>query len=1472
MKTLLRGLKTVMLAFTAILCGNAWANISETDIIRITAADIKAATWSDDGSATINGLTVNLNDNAKNEDGTISIISTAADGETAVEKGVTIDLPASMQGAKFTAIVKYSNYKRSTSAYTYVLGMKCSSDSDYGITDHNGTYRGFYSSSRHYSFGNNPSSKTSGYLMISYHNGSGTACYVGETPDGFVGGNTASVKWSGSTVRGVNIGGMRTAQPSDFLKPASMTIEEVVLVKGVYSQDAGSLDAIKSLRAFLPSLGVVTPETSAGTGNGVSTFNGDTFTVKIPASEELPAGSVVRVAKLVLGMNSSRDAAQMAKYVRIGSKTSALANGTGNQVTSNVHPTYNCLLQTYDFSAAKVDLVVGNEYPLVFLSDAKGTVMDGTRWYMRNGAESFLVQSKTSMGYRIYAKIDGDLLAKPENGIVVFDGVLPTTDECTAFKSADWKGTVWLKNIKASTVGATYWQMPINEYGNANSTIRLTGCEGYLYSVTVAPTIELIDEGTTPAWKFTAGGNNHKTVINKLTGNGTFQNAYNNNHCIKFVDVSAFEGSITADGKYVEIGAGDNCATQGKIVVDADKTLLVSERKTMTASAGVEVKGTLKGTGTIAGALTLADGATLDVTEGLVTVTGEVSSETGTVNVKLASSEVTDAIPVLKLASSSPMSVGTVLPCVINPTSNGEPVTAALKLMVGADGMTMVLAPAGEGAEIEVAVKESRKNLNNVNVNGFIYKLTGIGGVLATTLSVNETGVFELDPIKTPLKIAAKPTFAVGAKIKLASAYDDCTLGKFKLMTWVGDSLGLDAAALKALVDVGERAYTVEDVPAPAENAGMRQLILKIGDYDNDAKTIRIMPLGDSITDGTSYYANQYEANPNYRVPLMQKLAARGYKPVAKGLRECAFTQRYATDASGVAAPSEYRWHSGVSGARVRTASTGAARGLNGGWREAIETTLDAAGDIDIITFKIGTNDAGNNKDLVFAGWKDVVTRILNARPNVKIVCASILNMDGNGAWETSYNNLIAAEIAKTEAEGGFPAGRVFFVDLYNACPRSTEGITNFADGLHPNWIGHDRNSDAWLVGVEQAIASMTFPTATDTFEKNVKTGAENNVPEAYRTGYVKLATKALPKTAQGAAMQNTSASYDSTSEAATKTLSRVAYYVELKNKKTGHVRYVWTSMDAFGDKTLATVGLPTSYAKWGAVTNLRVVSNDSGIHTTEADATGISGRLQFTYGGVSFGAQSGAPAALIAKWDWNDTISGSEAAPVGAYGTMQVYRVFDNPETDHNVAETLFAFNRWSSTVGETTEIGIGNFAMHGAYTGGDTSNGSINYMFTSGYETVDASAYEVMNLEIWGVPEEAGIKDWSDIKDNKDVVSVIEGVSSTEVTAEELKMWAEAYGVTFPADGTVPVNALILNCAPTAEILADPEAAADEILKGIADDVESLVKNGLSTEALADLSEKYPMATFALATVDNLPDAADGSAKFRRLKITLK
>lgn len=142
---------------------------------------------------------------------------------------------------------------------------------------------------------------------------------------------------------------------------------------------------------------------NTGSSRSVSNFNGDTYTICIPASVTLPSGSVVKVTKITLGMNSSSDADKLPKYLKIGESFSAMANGTGSQNTSSTFAT-NSLKQEYSFADSDLELTVGTEYALSMCSDTNGTIKNPTRWHVEqttDGTYSLIKQSSSSTSYRI---------------------------------------------------------------------------------------------------------------------------------------------------------------------------------------------------------------------------------------------------------------------------------------------------------------------------------------------------------------------------------------------------------------------------------------------------------------------------------------------------------------------------------------------------------------------------------------------------------------------------------------------------------------------------------------------------------------------------------------------------------------------------------------------------------------------------------------------------------------------------------------------------------------------------------------------------------------------------------------------------------------------------------------------------------------------------------------------------------------
>ena len=154
---------------------------------------------------------------------------------------------------------------------------------------------------------------------------------------------------------------------------------------------------------------------------------------------------------------------------------------------------------------------------------------------------------------------------------------------------------------------------------------------------------------------------------------------------------------------------------------------------------------------------------------------------------------------------------------------------------------------------------------------------------------------------------------------------------------------------------------------------------------------------------------------------------------------------------------------------------------------------------------------------------------------------------------------------------------------------------------------------------------------------------------------------------------------------APTNNLSRVGYYIELKRKDTDlddyHdlTRWIWVSCDAFGDRTLADVGIPLTTVNQCAVNRLRVISNMPGIESTAADENNVRGWVEFwpSQYNVDPSGKVDAPAKVF-RCDWNDKRSDN----MSGYGSMQVH--------DWKSGATIWALNNFNGDA--TCDIGIGN------------------------------------------------------------------------------------------------------------------------------------------------------------------------------------
>ena len=689
-----------------------------------------------------------------------------------------------------------------------------------------------------------------------------------------------------------------------------------------------------------------------------------------------------------------------------------------------------------------------------------------------------------------------------------------------------------------------------------------------------------------------------------------------------------------------------------------------------------------------------------------------------------------------------------------------KPCSSGRWLAVGASLLASSLAYAATVVEVD-------NHLTELEVTGET-ELTGAGGVILASLEIPASARLVLDPIATPIFVTnGVPVFGEGAKIALSADYAGIALGRVVLMTYSGTAT-IPADLFDASCVSGD--MTLSQTTAP--DGASRQLVLTVGDYDRDAKEIRIAPIGDSITHGykknvKSTGVPQYA---QYRTGIAARLAANGYRPVMLGARN----QLYACsdpvcDAAGVQQPDEWIWHSGVSGDAIMTAKA-TEPGKGGGVRDNLHLYLDIVGKPDVITLLIGTNDFGNDRevDAVFSAYTNLVWEISRQRPNAKIVASTLLTRSDKtepASKIAPFNTLLLDNLANMPGS--------YICTNLNAVVDWTIPDVHF-DKLHPTAKGFAPISRGFASKIMEVLPRSSYSgpmedTLTD--EPQTALGAAATVPATYRAGMTHVFTLDVPSAANnfyGAAP------YTATNSAVALSagIRKAGYYMELVRAGTNRRRFVWVDFDATG-KTLDDVDFPWTGGKFHqVVTNLHVYSNDSSIHDISAMAIGYRGVVEAT--SASYSATDGQlpdlPTDMMRggdsnRYGWDDTLNDSGSG----YGCFQVHRLFSQSGGDvhWNDAEVLFAWNRWSRSGND--DIGIGTFANNGSgtdYTGTGTGGGGIA-------EQIGSAAYQVRHLEIWVEQESGGENDaW-----------LFESAAKTLSTGS----WAE--GVAYGADGKATI-----------------------------------------------------------------------------------
>ncbi|MEU7619990.1 cellulose binding domain-containing protein [Micromonospora rifamycinica] len=229
--------------------------------------------------------------------------------------------------------------------------------------------------------------------------------------------------------------------------------------------------------------------------------------------------------------------------------------------------------------------------------------------------------------------------------------------------------------------------------------------------------------------------------------------------------------------------------------------------------------------------------------------------------------------------------------------------------------------------------------------------------------------------------------------------------------------LGLATAALVAVVATG----SVVTAPASAESNG----------------GVRVMPLGDSITDG-------FNVPGGYRIELWQRLVADGYRVDFVG--------------SMFNGPSNLgdHDHEGHSGWTISQIDANVVNWLR--------TTTPRT-----VLLHIGTNDMYNASGAP-ARLSTLIDKITNTAPNADVFVATIIPRNGTESAVRTFNAAIPGIVQSKVSAGK----RVHLVDMFSAV-----GTGDLADGIHPNATGYRKMATTWYSALRAVPGSLGGNTPT---------------------------------------------------------------------------------------------------------------------------------------------------------------------------------------------------------------------------------------------------------------------------------------------------------------------------------------------------------------------------------------------------------
>lgn len=219
----------------------------------------------------------------------------------------------------------------------------------------------------------------------------------------------------------------------------------------------------------------------------------------------------------------------------------------------------------------------------------------------------------------------------------------------------------------------------------------------------------------------------------------------------------------------------------------------------------------------------------------------------------------------------------------------------------------------------------------------------------------------------------------------------------------------------------------------------------------SQCQTVRIMPLGDSITTGKGTGGDQHPQMTGYRQPLYLALTQAGYRVNFVGGEQSGSTAQPSFDI-------DHEGHSGYTPGQI---ASGIAAWL-------------AANLPDVILLHIGTNGLRTDK---IDTYVDRVARTLDSvkqfDTNITVIVARIVDQDPINPVVTSYNTALQQMLNQRISNGD----KVRVVNMQSALSYPSD----LDDDVHPNQSGYNKMANVWLDALEDVLPRCTTPSTTPT-------------------------------------------------------------------------------------------------------------------------------------------------------------------------------------------------------------------------------------------------------------------------------------------------------------------------------------------------------------------------------------------------------